>query len=278
VTADTDTPPSTGGRCAAPAPSDPRPVVGSLRAVLVIAQRDLSKKARHPATMLSQAVQLLFFVVVYGVGFDGMVEPVAGIGFGAYVYPGIVAIQVVTVGLTSGMSYAWDREFGVLRELLVAPVPRICLPVGKVVATTGIVTVQSAVLLAFCPLVGLPLTQWSFAGATLVFAGSAVLFATMGLLLAIAVTRVQTVQAVVQLAMFPMLFLSGSVFRPDGVPVWMQVLIQLNPVTYAVDLVRQVLLGPAIPGLAFAPAWADVAVLAGLTLALGTAVRLRVGR
>lgn len=271
------------GRVGAPAgPPDtghgPPPVVAPLRAVLVIAQRELLKQARRPAMLLTQAVQLLFFVLVYGIGFDAMVGPVAGIGFGAYVYPGIIAIQVVSVGLTSGMSYAWDREFGVLRELLVAPVPRFCLPVGKVVATTGVVTVQSAALLACCPLIGLPLTPGSFTAATAAFAGSAVLFATLGLLLAVAVERVQTVQAVVQLAMFPMLFLSGSVFHPGAVPGWMQVLIQLNPVTYTVDLVRQLLLGSRLPGLAFAPVWVDVVVLAGLTLAIGTAVRLRVGR
>jgi ABC-2 type transport system permease protein len=246
-----------------------------LRAISVIAHRDLLRQAKRPGMLVSQAVQIVFFVLVYAVGFDGMIGSVgSGTPFSAYVFPGIIAIQVVSVGVASGQTYAWDREYGVLRELLVAPVPRICLPLGKVAAGAGMVTVQSVVMLAFAPLAGVPLTPFRFAAAAGCFALTAALFSVIGLCLATLIQRVQTLQSTVQLAMFPMLFLSGSVFSPEEAPGWLAAAMHLNPMTYAVDLARQCLLG----GAGLHPWQADLAALcAVLALALAL-LRLRSGR
>ncbi|MFJ2135680.1 ABC transporter permease [Streptomyces sp. NPDC087845] len=246
----------------------------ALRAIGVIAHRDLLRQSRRPGVLLSQAVQILFFVLVYAVGFDGMVGSVGSVPFSAYVFPGIIAIQVVSIGVASGQTYAWDREYGVLRELLVAPVPRICLPLGKVVAGAGTVTVQSAVMLAFSPLMGVELTAGRFAAAAGCYALAATVFSVIGLCLATVITRVQTLQATVQLAMFPMLFLSGSVFSPADVPDWLAWIMHINPMTYAVDLARQTLLG----GGGLLPRWADLGALAAILVVALALLRLRSGR
>ncbi|MFD9888726.1 ABC transporter permease [Amycolatopsis sp. NPDC059027] len=250
-------------------------MIGSLRAVLVIAARDLQRQVRRPGLLVSNAAQVLFFVVIYAVGFDTMVGTVDGVPFSAYVLPGIISIQVATVGITTGLSYAWDREYGVLREMLVAPVPRMCLPAGKVVGTTAIVSVQSLVLLVCAPVFGLRPPAGTIALAASVYVLGAVVFSLLGLFLATVLRRVQTLQASVQLAMFPMLFLSGSVFRPGGVPGWLAALIHVNPLTYLVDLARQVLIGPAA---AVAPIGLDLAVLAGLVCGFAGCIRAKIGR
>ncbi|MFF2330200.1 MULTISPECIES: ABC transporter permease [unclassified Streptomyces] len=246
----------------------------ALLAVGVIAHRDLLRQGRRPGVLLSQAAQILFFVLVYAVGFDGMIGAVGQVPFSAYVFPGIIAIQVVSIGVASGQTYAWDREYGVLRELLVAPVPRVCLPLGKVVAGAGTVTVQSAVMLAFSPLMGVELTAGRFAAGVGCYALAATVFSVIGLCLATVITRVQTLQATVQLVMFPMLFLSGSVFSAKDVPAWLGWIMHINPMTYAVDLARQTLLD----GGGLLPPLVDLCALAGMLVAGLALLRLRSGR
>ncbi|MDI3388695.1 ABC transporter permease [Streptomyces sp. B-S-A8] len=250
------------------------PLRVALRAIAVIAQRDLLRQVKRPGVLASQLVQILFFVLVYAVGFDGMIGAVDGAPFSAYVFPGIIAIQVVSIGVASGQTYAWDREYGVLRELLVAPVPRVCLPLGKVVAGAGMVTVQSAVMLAFAPLMGVTLTPARFAAAVGCYGLAAVVFSVIGLCLATVIKRVQTLQATVQMAMFPMLFLSGSVFSPQDAPAWLTAAMYLNPMTYAVDLARQTLLG----GAGLLPWWADLGALGLILAAVLALLRIRSGR
>ncbi|MFE9931931.1 ABC transporter permease [Streptomyces sp. NPDC005533] len=256
------------------------PLRTALRAIAVIAHRDLLRQVKRPGVLLSQAVQILFFVLVYAVGFDGMIGTVGADGaggpveFSAYVFPGIIAIQVVSIGIASGQTYAWDREYGVLRELIVAPVPRICLPLGKVAAGAGMVTVQSVLMLALSPLMGVHLSPLRFVAAVGCYGLAATVFSVIGLCLATVITRVQTLQATVQLAMFPMLFLSGSVFSPQDAPAWLGWIMHLNPMTYAVDLARQTLLGSG----GLLPLWADLAVLGAILLAVLALLRLRSGR
>ncbi|MFI5608603.1 ABC transporter permease [Amycolatopsis sp. NPDC051903] len=244
------------------------------RALAVVAGRDLYRQARHPGTLVAQAVQVVFFLLVYAVGFDGMIGSVGGVPFSAYVFPGIIAIQVVTLGVTSGLSYAFDREYGALREMLVAPVPRLCLPLGKVFATAVTAGGQSAVMLVFAPLLGLRLTPVSYPAGVVVFTLVGAIFGLFGAYLATVITRVQTLQSAVQLAMYPLLFLSGSVFRPDGGPAWLSAALKINPMTYAVDGVRHLL----VPGGGALPWWLDLAVTGGLAVVFAVLLRLRVGR
>lgn len=246
----------------------------SLRAIGVIAHRDLLRQVKKLGVLCSQAAQIFFFVLVYAVGFDGMVGSVGSMPFSAYVFPGIVAIQVVSIGIASGQSYAWDREYGVLRELLVAPVPRVCLPLGKVLAGAGMVTLQSALMLAFSPLMGIPLDAARYGAAVGCYALAAVVFSVIGLCLATLIKRVQTLQATVQMAMFPMLFLSGSVFAADDAPGWLGWIMRLNPMTYAVDLARQTLLGTG----GALPWWVDLTALGGILVLVLTLLRIRSGR
>lgn len=258
-----------------------RAAVGAFRSIGVIAQRDLIRQLRNPGMLATQAMQMVFVVVVFGVGFNSMIAPDGGLPFSAYVFPGVIAIQIVTVAINSGLGYAWDREFGVLREMQVAPTPKVCLPAGKVVATGIIVCVQSAIMLLLSPLLSVPLTLLGFLGATLAYTVAGMVFSAIGLFLATAIRRVQTLQSSVALLMFPMLFLSGAVFRPEQLPGWLTAVVAVNPMSYAVDLVRHVLLnaaGEQVPGGGQAHPLFDLVLLLAFGAVAGIAVRLRVGR
>ncbi|WP_026422097.1 ABC transporter permease [Actinokineospora inagensis] len=252
-----------------------RPAVSEVgRALGVVAARDLHRQARHPGALVAQGVQVVFFLLVYAIGFDGMIGSVDGLPFSAYVFPGIITIQVVTLGVSSGLTYAFDREYGMLREMLVAPVPRLCLPLGKVLATAVVAAGQAAAMLAFGPLLGLPLTVSGYVLGVLAFAVASAVFGLLGMLLATLVPQVQVLQSVVQMAMYPLLFLSGSVFRPDSGPRWLTAALKANPMTYATDGIRHLV----VPGHGSFPLWLDLAVVVGLAAALATALRWRVGR
>jgi ABC-2 type transport system permease protein len=229
---------------------------------------------------VSQLLQLVFFLLVYAIGFNRMVGSVDGVPFSGYVFPGILAIQTASGCISSGMSFAWDREFGFLREMLVAPVPRWSLALGKAAGSIVPCVVQGAVTMLLAPVAGVHI---GLRGAVLGLAAVAVTagtFCGVGLLAALLFRRVETLQQVVQLVMFPLLFLSGSVFRPDQVPTWLSTAIWFNPLSYAVDLLRQALItapgGGHLPHLV--PAGVDLAALAALTAVLAIGVRRRLGR
>lgn len=222
----------------------PSPAAHAVGAVLVIARRDVERQLRNPGVLLAQLMQVGFFVLVFAVGVGGMVGEVEGVPFGAFAFAGIVLLQAVTVSVSSGLTYAWDREFGVLREMLVAPVPRVCLPLGKALGSVALVTLQSAALLGCGPLLGVPLTVASYALAVACCAVTAAAFSLLGLYLAMAIRGVETLQAAIQLAMYPLLFLSGSVFAPGSAPGWLATITAANPMTYAVELLRAVTLAP----------------------------------
>lgn len=251
-------------------------LAGVVRAITVIAQRDLIRQLKHPGMLLTQAMQMFFVVVVFGIGFNSMVRADGGLPFSAYVFPGIIAIQVVTVGMNAGLGYAWDREFGILKEMSVAPVPKVCMAGGKVVATGVTVSVQAAAMLLVSPLLAVRLTPGALVGGVLAYALTGMVFAGIGLLLATSIRRVQTLQSSVALTMFPMLFLSGSVFRPENLPDWLAALIAVNPMSYAVDLVRHIVLtgGQFSP---IASLGTDVLVLLGIGVLSAVCIRIRVG-
>jgi ABC-2 type transport system permease protein len=161
--------------------------------------------------------------------------------------------------------------------MLVAPVPRICLPAGKALGAVVVITLQSAAILALGPLLGLPLTVTSYALAVACCAVTASVFSMLGLYLAMAIRRVETLQAAIQLAMYPLLFLSGSVFSIESAPAWLQALTAMNPMTYAVELVRMVVLAP-LDAQASGSVLLDIVVLATLLLLATVGVWRRVGR
>lgn len=248
-------------------------------AVGVIAHREVLRQVSQPAALVTQAAQLGFFVLVYAVGFGSMIGITSGVSFSVYVFPGILAIQIVSTGVTAGLTFAFDRDYGFMREMLVAPIPRLAIPIGKTVGVTAQACAYGALILLVAPVMGVPLTVVSFSISLVICAAACVVFCVLGLLLATTVRRVEVLQGVIQLAMFPLLFLSGSVFSPQQTPGWLQAGIYVNPMTYAVDLLRQVLLAPltANPP-AMLPAWADISVLAGCGLFLLAGLRIRVGR
>jgi len=199
----------------------------------------------------------------------------AGVDFTQFIFPGIIGMSVLMSSFMAGVSVVWDREFGFLKEVLVAPISRVSVAVGKTLGATTIALLQGSIILLFAPLIGVSLSIWTVLALLPLMFLLAASMSSLGILLATRIRSMEAFQAVMQMLMFPMVFLSGVFFPVQGLPAWMNVLVKLNPATYGIAPIRQVILG-APPDSPFGISvlghtmslWENVAVLAVFGVAM----------
>ena len=184
-------------------------------------------------------MQPILFLFVLGYGMSPLVGTTGGFDFKKFVFPGIVAMTVVTTAIFSAISIVWDREFGFLREMLVAPVSRLALVLGKTAGGATVATVQGTIMLVLAPLIGVHLTPVVIVQVIGIELLMAVALTTFGVFVASRIEKIEGFQVVMQLVLFPMLFLSGALFPLNGLPTWLAVLTRINPLTYAIAPLRQ---------------------------------------
>ena len=212
-----------------------------VRVVGMVWERELIRYARTRTRIVSGLVQPVLFLFVLGYGMSGLVGTTGGFSFRQFVYPGVVAMSVVMTALFSAMSIVWDREFGFLREMLVAPVGRASLVLGKTAGGATVAAAQGTIMLALAPLVGIHLTLLVVAEVIALELLMAVAMTTFGVSVASRIQKMESFQVVMQMILMPMLFLSGALFPLNGLPRWLAVITRLNPLTYAVAPLRQVI-------------------------------------
>ncbi|MGH3318504.1 MAG: ABC transporter permease, partial [Nocardioidaceae bacterium] len=152
--------------------------------------------------------------------------------------PGVLAMSVLFTAAFSGISLVWDREFGFLREMLVAPVSTTAILVGKCLGGATAATLQSVVLLLLAGVVGVPYSVPLFAMFLLCLFLGALMLTSMGVLMSVRVKQIQAAMPLSQLIIMPMMFLSGALFPLANLPGWLAVATKLNPLTYAVQPMR----------------------------------------
>ena len=237
-----------------------------VRTVGMVWEREAIRFFRTRARVLSSFIQPVLFLFVLGYGMSTLVGSTAGFDFKKFLFPGIVAMTVMSTALSSAISIVWDREFGFLREMLVAPVSRTALVSGKTLGGASIATVQGTIMLALAPLIGVRLT-WlvviEVIGLELLMA---VTMTAFGVFVASHIQRMEGFSVVMQLLLFPMLFLSGALFPLGGLPGWLTVLTRLNPLTYAVAPLRSVVFAAQHMPPAAAAKFSSTVTLFGSTL------------
>jgi ABC-2 type transport system permease protein len=219
------------------------PAVGlghEVRAAFVVWQRELIRFGKDRARMVSSLVQPVLFLFVLGVGLSSVVSAGRGFNFTTFLFPGVLATSVLFSAAFSGISMVWDREFGFLREMLVAPVSTSAILVGKCLGGATVATLQSLVLLALAGLVGVPYSPVMLVELVGLLFLMAFMITALGLMLAARVKQVQSAMPMVQLIITPLMFLSGALFPLSGLPTWLAVLTHVNPMTYAVEPMRSV--------------------------------------
>ena len=212
-----------------------------IRVAGMVWERELIRYTRNRTRIVSGLIQPVLFLFVLGYGMSSLVGTTGGFNFRQFVFPGVVAMSVVMTAMFSAISIVWDREFGFLREMLVAPVSRTALVLGKTAGGASVAAVQGTIMLVLAPLVGVHLTPLLVVEVIGLELLMAVAMTAFGVFVASRIQRMEAFQVVMQMLLMPMLFLSGALFPLTGLPKWLMVITRINPLTYAVAPLRQVL-------------------------------------
>jgi ABC-2 type transport system permease protein len=210
-----------------------------LRAIGVIGRRELIRFAGDRAQILMAMVQPLLFLFVLGSGLQSLsAASTGGVDLKTIIYPGVLGMAVLFTALFRAASLVWDRELGFLWELVVAPVRRSSILLGKCLGGAVIGAGQGLVVLALAGLVDVPYSPVLLAGAFGLMLLLAFAVTAFGVLVAVWVKQAQTFTLAMQVLLMPMFFLSGALYPVSGLPAWLGVLNRLDPLTYAVDPLR----------------------------------------
>jgi ABC-2 type transport system permease protein len=213
-----------------------------LRAVEVVWKREMVRFVRNGPRMLTSFAQPLLFLLVLGSGLSSAIKGAGGLDYRTFMFPGVITMTILFTAIFSAISIVWDREFGFLREMLVAPVRRGAIVVGKCAGGASIATLQALVILALAGLVGVPYSVTMFLTLIPMMVLTAVMLTAFGLAISARMTQIESFQVVMQLVVMPMFFLAGVMFPLTGLPKWLETATRFDPLTYAVGPMRHVVL------------------------------------
>ncbi|MBI2324204.1 MAG: ABC transporter permease [Chloroflexi bacterium] len=248
---------------------------GFLRAVYIVWWRDVIRYGRDRVRLAASLAQPLLYLVIFGSGLSASLGAgfagASGMSYTQFMYPGIISMAILFTSIFAAMGIVWDREFGFLKELLVAPIERSAIAVGKALGGATQAIFQGAILLVLAPLVGVSLTVTSALLLLGFMAALAFGLSAMGVAIAARMRSMQGFQMVMNFLMMPMFFLSGALFPLVGLPGWMTVLTRLDPASYGIDPIRRTLLGEPAERLALTIGDQPVPILAevGVMLVFG---------
>ncbi len=206
--------------------------------------RDVKRFFRDRIRLVGAFAQPLIYLALMGTGLQSAFTAF-GSGETRYVtfmFPGIVCMTVLFTAMFSAISIIWDREFGFLKEMLVAPIPRSSVAIGKVFGGATTALMQGFLLLLFMPLVGIPYDLAKIAMMLVAMFLLAISLTSFGVAFAARLRSMEAFPIIMNFVLLPMFFLSGALFPLQNLPGWMMVLTKINPMTYAVDAMRGVAL------------------------------------
>ena len=256
-----------------------RSLASELRAIRIVWRRELIRYRSDRLRMVTTLVQPFLFLFVLGSGLQRLASAgTHGVSLKTFIYPGILCIAVMFTAMFSAASIVWDREFGFLREMLVAPVRRSSIVIGKCLGGATVASFQGLIVIAIAGLVGVPydlVLLVAVFGLQLLLAFTLTAF---GVMVAARVKQMQSFMALTQMLVLPLYFVSGAMFPASHLPTWLSVLNRIDPLTYAVDPMRKVVfdhlnLAPDVrarldPGITWGgwhvPVALEIGVVAGL--------------
>ena len=242
-----------------------------IEVVYALWRRDMVKFLRDRRNLITSMVRPFLWLVAFGFGLRASVklpDAWAGTDFVSFLVPGMAAMTVLFASMFAAISIVWEREFGFLKELLVAPIPRGAIVAAKLAAGSATATLEAGLMLALSPLVG---ARFSALGALLSLPLLAIFGMSVNALGIVVAARMKSFEgfgSVVNFIIQPIFFLSGALYLIDPLPRVLRIVVLVNPMSYAVDAVRGLCLGRHQFPIAL-----DVAVVLAAALAMGTLAR-----
>ncbi len=228
-------------------------------AVYGIVARDLARTTRQTSRLLGGIARPFIWLLLVGTGYNSIARIESGVSYRTFVYPGVLVMAALFGAMLTAIATVYDREFGMLRLMLASPAGLGAILLGRSLAAAAVGLLQGLVVLAVAPLlVEVTLPEFVASGATLAVA--ALSSSVLGLLVAARLRSVENFAGVINVVLFPLLFVSGALYPIAGMPQSLRTLALANPVTYQVDLMRHALGQPG------EFAWStDLGVLAATT-------------
>ncbi|MDD4050113.1 MAG: ABC transporter permease [Candidatus ainarchaeum sp.] len=215
-----------------------------MNTVYILWQRQLKRFYRNKSRVIGSFAQPLLFLVAFGFGFGPVFEQAGQGSYLQFLVPGIISMSVLFSSIFSGIELIWDKQFGFLKETLVAPVSRLKIMIGKVLGGATIAVMQGIIILLISLLFGFKIYNiWFALLSILAMLITAILFTAIGTAIASKLTDMQGFQLLMNLLVMPLFFLSGALFPLENLPKAISIITSLNPLTYAVDLIRYFLIG-----------------------------------
>ncbi len=219
--------------------------------------RQVKKYFRSRSRIIGSLGQPLLFLIAFGFGFGSIYQRAGGGNYIQFLAPGIILMSVLFTAIFSGIEIIWDRQFGFLKETMVAPVPRILIMLGRTLGGATVATIQGVIVFILTLFIGFrPENLFALPIAFVVVFLVALLFTTIGTALASTLEDMQGFQLIMNFLVMPTFFLSGALFPLQGLPKIMQFVTRIDPMTYGVDGMRAALIGVSAFGI-----FSDIAIL-----------------
>jgi len=234
-----------------------------MKGVYTIWLRETLRFVRSKSRMIGTLGMPLFFLLFIGGGIGSFVSSVGGVSYIAFMAPGIIGMMLLFGSMFSGLNVVADKQFGFMKEMLIAPISREAIVLGKALGGATSAMLQALLLLVLVYLLGiLPFNAWHFALLLPLMFIMSFGFVCIGIAFATQMDDPHGFQLIMNFLIMPMFFLSSAFFPIDSLPQWLQVLSLLDPMTYGVDALRNVLVGSA-----FLPLGVDAVVLTAFSAA-----------
>ncbi len=233
-----------------------------MKKIYILWLRELKKYFRSKSRMIGSLAQPLLYLLALGYGFGSVFQQAGQGSYLNFLAPGIIGMSIIFAGIFSGMAVIWDRQFGFLKETLVAPTSRLNIMIGRTAGGATIATIQGLLVLALSILFGFRPENWlAILPAILIMFLMALLFTALGTMIACKLEDMQGFHLIMNFLVMPLFFLSGALYPLQGLPKALDIIAKMDPLSYGVDGMRGLLLASGHYSL-----WLDVGVLSGFTL------------
>jgi ABC-2 type transport system permease protein len=223
-----------------------------LRVVAAMWRRELLRYRRDRSQWFGGVSRAILWLIILGYGIGASYTNIEGYTYTQYILPGVAALNIIFASMQSAIALVWDRDVGLMREILVSPAPMLSVALGKLLGGATVAVSQGTIVLLFAPLAGVPLSAAQILEAWAVMFLMGILLVSIGTVVASRMATFEGFGAISNGIVLPMYFLSGAVFPIRGIvglggflvelPAWLKALMFINPVTYPVDLLRGALL------------------------------------
>ena len=212
-----------------------------LNAVYVIVAREFKKFIRERSRLFSTIARPLLWLFIVGAGMSRLVPSTVGVPYIQFIFPGIIGMTILFSSIFSSISIIWDKEFGFMKEILVAPVSRLSIVIGKALSGTVVSSIQAMIILALFPFIGFNLGLLQIIGVLFICIFLSFSISAFGIVLATFYESYESFSVIMNFIVMPMFFLSGAMYPVKLLPEILKIVSKINPLTYGIDAIKHLL-------------------------------------